>query len=180
MDQELPPESSENSVGSPETEGTESLVKPVKFLVCVDETEHARIALHFACSQAIKRHGNVDILYVVEPTDFNTFGGLAEKMREEQRAEGETFLAKQAEFVRETFKLEPTLLLREGKLEEEIIGAVEEDYDADMLVMGAAPDTSSKRGNLIANLASKMGEKLLIPLLLVPSSLTEQQIEELS
>ena len=161
-------------------EQKKAIVQPVKFLVCVDKSEHSRTALDFACAQAAKRGGLIDMLHVLEPADFKGLASIADKMREERREAAEKLLKELAEHIQEKYGITPSMIFREGKITEEILSAVEEDVDANMLVMGAAPDTKSKRGDLIGWLAAQLGDKLLIPMLLVPGNLTEQQIEKLS
>lgn len=154
-------------------------VKPVKYLVCVNDTEHSRIALKFACARAKKRGSRVDILHVVEPVDFEGFGAIANKMHEENRAKAEAFLEKMADEVKEMSGVTPTLVLKEGNVEGAILSAVQDDIELNMLIVGASP-TRGGRHMHITTLVKELGDKLMIPLVLVPGNLTDQQIEELA
>ena len=150
-----------------------------KFLVCVSGSDESKVALRFACVKAKKRGGMVDILHVIPPADFSSLFGLADKMREERRQEAENLMQRLANEAYNLTALTPSILLREGDLGEEILAAANEDYDATMLVLGVTPQ-SHNRGKLIAWLSQQLGDRLLIPMLLVPGNLTEQQMEELS
>ena len=70
------------------------------------------------------------------------------------------------------------LLLREGAIGEEILAGVAEDPEINMLVLGMAHHTTA-RGKLAAWLAGQLGNKLFVPLLMVPGNLTDQQLEAL-
>ncbi len=155
------------------------VVPPTKFLVCVDKSDVSRVALRFACIKAKKCDGLVDILHITEPPQESALLGVGETIRAEARAAAEALAADLCREANEIAGIMPSILLREGKVGEEILKAAVEDYDAKMLVLGVTPG-GSKRGRLISFLATQMGESLLIPILLVPGNLTDQQIEELS
>lgn len=167
---------------SPEVTAAESvgssILTPTKFLVCVDDSEASRVSLRFACIKAKKRGGLVDLLHVVQPADFQSLMGIADRMREEAKQKAEALLEKLSAEARELTGITPTILLREGAIGEEVLKAVVEDHGVNMLVLGVTPGPT--RGKLIAWIASQMGEQLLIPIMLVPGNLTDQQIDELS
>jgi len=153
--------------------------KPGKYLVCMDGSEPARVALHFACKKALKRGGVVEILHVITPADTQNLFGVMTKMREEQRQEAEILMKSLSESAFQNAGVTPTVQIREGRLGEEIINATLEDSNVNMLVVGVSRKSQTK-SNLINWLAEKLGDRLLIPLMLVPGNLTDLQIEELS
>lgn len=159
---------------------TKPSVKPVKFLVSVDKADESRIAMRFACAKARKRGGSVDILHVIEPpADLQGFAGLADKARKEKREAAETLLNELAAEVNESFGLTPSFVIREGEITDEIVAACEEDPDVTMLVLGAAPE-SNRYSKILSQLSNQSGKRLLIPIMIVPGNLTDQQIEEVS
>ena len=149
-----------------------------KYLVCVDAREESRTALRFACMKAAARAGNVTILHVLSPGDFQTLGAVAERMREEKLKEGETLLKSIADEAHQTFGIRPSILLREGQAGEEILTAAMEDPDITIVVLGIAREGSG-RGTLAAWLSGQLGHKLLLPILMVPGNLTDQQLQSL-
>jgi len=153
--------------------------KAVKYLVCVDGSESSRVALHYACKKAMRRGGSVEMLHVVPPADMQNLFGVADKMREEQRQEAEIMVKALGESAFQYAGVTPTVQIREGRPGEEIINAALADNDVNILVLGASPE-SAKRGNLIQWLAGKLGDRLLVPVMLVPGNLTDLQIDELS
>lgn len=150
--------------------------KPSKYVVCVDNSDVSRMALRFACIKARKRHIRLDILHVIPPSDVHAMGAVSEMIAQEQRQQAEEMLQAMAE---EAFALmgeHPSLSIRTGKPSDEIITHMLDDPDANMLVLGVTP--GSKSGNrVISYLTSQAGEKLLVPMMLVPGNLTDQQME---
>ena len=55
------------------------------YLVVIDDSPEARVALRFAARRASKTGGAVDVLAVVEPQDFVQWGGVQAAFEEEQR-----------------------------------------------------------------------------------------------
>ena len=155
-----------------------SLNKPAKYLVCVDQRDESHAALRLACMKARLRRGSVEILHIIPPSDFQTLGMIADRMREERRTDAQTLLARLSQEAQETFGIIPQQTLREGSVGEEIISYAMDGPDITMLVIGTAQQ-GGERGTLAAWLASQLGDKLLLPLLMVPGNLTDYQLERL-
>lgn len=153
--------------------------KAGKHLVCVDGSDSSRIALIFACKKAIRRGGTVGILHVVPPADVQNLFGVADKVREERRQEADVLVRTLQQAAFQATGITPTALVREGRIGEEIINATLEDSEVSMLVLGAS-GRSGERKSLLSWLAEQLGDRLLVPLMLVPANLTDLQMEELS
>lgn len=154
-------------------------VKPVKYLVCVNDSEHSRVALKFVCARAQKRGSLIDLLHVLEPSDFQGIMSVADKIREEARKQGEAFLNTLAEEVQQSVGITPSLLLREGDVEDAIINTIQDDLEVHMLVLGASPETNGRHAH-ITGLVKSLGDRLLIPLVVIPGNMTDAQIEQVS
>jgi nucleotide-binding universal stress UspA family protein len=150
-----------------------------KFLVCVDQHEESFAALKFACLRAITRNALVDILHVLPPADFQTLGMIADRMSEDRRAEAEQLLKRLSTEANVLYGVTPGLILREGSAGDEIVKVVEEEQDVSAIVIGTANHTKG-RGKLAAWLAQQLGQKLYIPLLMVPGNLNDEQIRALA
>jgi nucleotide-binding universal stress UspA family protein len=150
-----------------------------KHLVCVNAGAAARIALHFACKKAAKRGGEVEMLNVIPPVDMQNMFGMLEKAREERRAEADQLMAELSHSAVAYSGITPRIQVREGKLGEEVLNAVMEDPTIDMVMLGVSPEYAGG-GKLIQWLAATLGDKLLVPVMLVPGNLTDLQIEALS
>lgn len=152
--------------------------RPIKYLVCVDAREESRVALRLACARAKSRgRRQINLLHVIPPPDMQMLGLVAEKINEERRAEAEVLLQKHAEEAYALSGIMPTLMLRQGAIGDEIVAAAGEDPEISMLVLGVAQEGT--RGTLLAWLASQLGAKLFVPIMLVPGNLTDHQIEML-
>lgn len=153
--------------------------KSGKFLVCVAENDASPMALRMACKRA-KRRGDhqVDILTVVEPMDFQALFGVNDRISDDKREQAEKLLQDLASIANEETGITPTLHLREGKLGEQIIAAVMEDSDVTMLVIGLMPGSATGT-KLVSWLSERIGDELLVPLMLVPGNLTDQQLDTL-
>lgn len=150
-----------------------------KFLACIDRRPESKIALTLACLKAAARGGVVEILHVMEPVaEVQTLFSVSDLVREERRKEGEVLMQALADHCQRVSGLTPTLLLKEGRVGDTILSTVLEDPDVTMLVLGAPPGTNG-RGQLLSWLAAQLGDRLLVPLMLVPGNLTDQQIETL-
>ena len=150
-----------------------------KLLVCVDGSPEAKAALTLTARKAKRRGDVVEVLHVMEPeAEVQSLFNVADRMREERRAEGEKLLNELAEWCQQTSGLTPSLQLKEGRTGDVILSSVLEDADVTMLILGAA-STTGGRGTLLAWLAGQLGDRLLVPLMLVPGNLTDQQINAL-
>ena len=154
--------------------------KKSKLLVCVDNSPHSHIALRFACSKAKHQGFAVELIHVINSSEYNTntLFGVGEKIREERRAEVEKLMNEFASEAQQYAGVTPSFYIKEGSLGDEIVKTVTEDGNFNMLVIGKSPHEHSKK-DIITQVASELAGKLMIPMIIVPGNLTDQQIEEL-
>ena len=151
-----------------------------KYLVCVNDNDHSRVAVHFAYNKAAHSESIVELLTVVEPADFKSILSVADKIDNERREAAQELLQKFSNEAADWGKnITPSLQVREGDVSEEIMSAIEEDNFISMVILGTSP-TSPGKGSLLPKLASELGNRLLIPMLIVPNNLTDHQIRELT
>jgi nucleotide-binding universal stress UspA family protein len=152
--------------------------KPLHFLVCVDAKKESETALRMACIKAVKRCGQIDILHVVEPSANETLFGVSDKIRIEKMNEAQNLLSKLTIIAEQITGIKPNVILQEGEIGETILKICANQPDINLIVLGVA--NGGTRGKLIAWLAAQLGEKLIMPMLLVPGNLTNQQLLEIS
>lgn len=157
---------------SPETPGRR------KFLVVVDDTPECRVALRYACGRAGSTEGQVALLRVIEPGDFQHWLSVEERMREEAREEAERLLQGLAAEISQRVHIMPELVVREGTAFEQVLAQIDEDPQMRVLVLGAATGPEGP-GPLVSTLAGRMPGNMPIPVTVVPGSLTDEQIDEL-
>ena len=148
------------------------------FLVVVDESPELRNALRYACRRAKRTGGRVALLYVMAPPEGQTWGGVADLMREEARQEAEQAVARYAEVAADLTGQPPSIYIREGKSRDELIKLLNEDRSICVLVLGAA--SSDKGPGPLVTAFTRGGSGLRIPLTIVPGSLSEPEIDAIS
>ncbi len=149
------------------------------FLVVVDDSEEMQAALRFACRRARTTGGRVALLRVIEPVEFQHFATVGNLMREEARQEAEELLQRMAEAVYACSGETPVLYVREGEAREELLGLIEEEPAISILVLAAGTGPEGP-GPLISALIGKHASRLRIPVTIVPGSLTDEAIANLT
>jgi nucleotide-binding universal stress UspA family protein len=150
-----------------------------KFLVVVDETPECESALAFAASRAQRTHGQLALLYVIEPgVEFQHWLGIEEVAREEglNKAKAVFRLFGRKLKAMGFEQLVPEEIVREGMKDEEIALLIEEDQDIGVLVLGASKDPSGP-GPLVSTLAGgRLAGTFPVPITVVPGHLSIEEI----
>lgn len=150
-----------------------------KFLVIADSSPECRVALRFAARRAEHTSGHVTILRVITPGDFQHWMAVEQRMREEAFEEAENLVHELAGEVNDATGCIPEVLVREGKVREEILKLLEEDRDIAILVLGSATNKEGP-GPLVSLLAKDATGAFPIPVTIVPGTLTDDAIDVLA
>ena len=148
------------------------------YLVVIDDSAEARVALRFAARRAAKTQGAVEVLAIVEPQDFVQWGGVQAAIEEEQKLRIEATIASSVGEIVDSAGIEPTIVIRAGepvKVVRELIG---KRLDIAALVLGAA--ASGAPGPLVADFTGTDAGKLPCPVIIIPGSISEERLEQLS
>lgn len=148
------------------------------YLVVVDESPEAEIALRFAARRAVKTGGGVEIVSILPPQEFIAFGGVQATIEEEARLHAEGLVAAAAGTIFAESGLKPRITVRDGdgpQIVREIIAA---NREIAALVLGAA--ATGAPGALISHFAGADAGGLPVPVMIVPGSLTRPDIDRLS
>jgi hypothetical protein len=148
------------------------------YLVVIDETPEAEIALRFAARRAVKTGGGVEILALVPPAEFVAFGGVQATIEEEARLHAEALVAAAAGALIEESGLRPSITVRQGEGPKVIREMLAANPDIAALVLGAA--ASGAPGALVAHFAGTDAGALPVPLMVIPGSLDREAIDRLS
>ncbi len=157
----------------------EETTDPRVFLVVVDETEELQIAVHYAARRAAHTGGRVALLYVIEPSELQTWAAIEDLAREEQREEAEQLMQRLCEEILPIAGSMPIVYIREGPRRDELLALINEDPSISILVLAAATGPEGP-GPLISYLAGKPAARLRIPITIVPGSLTMEQLDAVS
>ncbi|CAA7614080.1 Universal stress protein UspA and related nucleotide-binding protein [Candidatus Terasakiella magnetica] len=149
------------------------------FLVVVDNSPEMQAALRFACRRAKASDGQVALLRVIEPTEFQHFASIGNLMRAEARQEAETLLNRLAGDVNTVSGHLPVLFVREGNPRDELLKVITEEPSISVLVL-AADTGPGGPGPLVTALTGKYVGKMRVPVTIVPGSLTPEQIDQIT
>ena len=148
------------------------------YLVVIDDSEEARVALRFAARRAAKTGGAMEVLAVVEPQDFVQWGGVQAAIEEEQRLRIEGIVGSSLGEIVEAEGNRPRITVQAGdpvQVVREVIGTRQEIA---ALVLGAA--ASGSPGLLVAAFAGTDAGKLPCPVMIIPGGLSDARLEQLS
>jgi len=147
------------------------------YLVIMDETEEARIALRFASRRAAKTKGTVHILALVPQQDFVAFGGVQATIEEEARDRAEVLATSAAGSLLSEGGQMPTIAVRQGEGEKVIRDYLAEHAEVAALVLGSAREGNP--GPLVTYFSHVSGA-LPCPVFIVPGGLSDEDIDRLS
>ena len=109
------------------------------YLVVIDDSPEARVALRFAARRAIKTNGEVEILAIVEPQDFVQWGGVQAAIEEEQKLRIEGVVSGAVGEIMDESGLKPSIVIRTGEPVKVVREYIGERQEVAALVLGAAP-----------------------------------------
>jgi nucleotide-binding universal stress UspA family protein len=149
------------------------------FLVVVDDTPEQVAALRYASRRARSTGGRVALLRVIEPAEFQQFAAIGALMRDEARAGAETLLTRLAAEIEALSGDIPALYVREGNPRDEVIRLIADEPSISQLVLAADPGPGGP-GPLVTALTGRYVGRLRVPVTIVPGSLTDPQIDQIT
>jgi nucleotide-binding universal stress UspA family protein len=151
---------------------------PRAYLVVLDGSAEARVALRFAARRAAKTAGTLEMLAIVEPAEFVQWGGVQEAIEEEARLGAEALLHQAAGEIVEEMGVKPRLTVRQGEPVKEVLAVLAERPDVAALVLGAL--VTGGPGPLVAHFAGSEAGSMPCPVMIVPGSLDDAALDRLS
>ncbi len=148
------------------------------YLVVIDETEEASIALRFASRRAMKTNGALHILALVESEGFVAWGGVQATLEEEAKNRAEALVSSAAGTLFEETGIRPSITVKEGKGPKVVRKMMENVEYLGALVLGAA--STGAPGPLVTHFAGTEAGNLPCPVMVVPGSLSKEEIDRLS
>lgn len=151
-----------------------------KFLVIADETPECEQAIYFAALRARNTGSSLAILFVIEPVEFQHWSSVeAVHQQEQERKSAAVFRLYQRKLHQlgiESLKIEE--IVRSGKIEDEVIGLINEDQDIGFLVLGASTSQNGP-GRLVNWLGTAAAGQFPVPYVVVPGGLDMDEIKAL-
>ena len=148
------------------------------YLVVIDDSQESRTALRFAARRAVKTNGTVEVLAIVPPQDFVQWGGVQAAIEEEQRLRIEASVAANVGEIVDAAGIKPSIVVQEGEPVSVVRAYVGTRSDIAALVLGAAP--SGSPGPVVTNFTGNDVGKLPCIVMIIPGSMSDEQLESLS
>jgi len=148
------------------------------YLVVVDETEEAEIALRFAARRAAKTGGAVQILAIVAPQEFVAWGSVQATIEAEAEEHAQEVARRALGLLDEERGVIPRIVVKHGDPVAAIQDAIAENPDVAALVLGAAKGGAP--GPLVSYFAGAGSSVLPCPLMIIPGALTREALDRLS
>lgn len=148
------------------------------YLVIIDETDEALVALRFASRRAAKTGSGLHLLALVPPQPFVAFAGVAATMEEEARAKAEALVAAAVGNLLSEGGPAPVISVRQGEDEKIVREYLAEHPEISALVLGAAREGGP--GPLVSHFAGAGAGMLPCPVFIVPGQLSDADIDRLS
>lgn len=148
------------------------------YLVVIDETDEASVALRFASRRAMKTGGALHILALVESEGFVAWGGVQATLEEEAKNRAEALVSSAAGTLFDETGIRPSITVKEGKGPEDVRRVMKKIDGLAALVLGAS--ASGSPGPLVTHFAASEAGSLPCPVMVVPGSLSKEEIDRLS
>ena len=148
------------------------------YLVVIDESDEARLALRFSARRAAKTGGALHILSLVAPADFVAWGGVQATMEAEAREKAEELVAAAAGTIFDELGIQPMITIKKGSGVEVVKEMLDEHPEITALVLGAA--ASGAPGPLVTHFTGNNAGSLPCPVMVIPGSLDDAALDKLS
>jgi nucleotide-binding universal stress UspA family protein len=150
-----------------------------KFLVVVDGTPECARAVHFAARRASRTGASLLMLAMIDPPDNFEWIGVGEAMIAEAEEEAQKRLDEAARESRGAAGVEPEQRIVVGEKSSAITKVIDEDEDISFLVLAAGTGKDGP-GPLVSTIAGKTASTFPVPIVIVPGSLTDEEIDALA
>lgn len=147
------------------------------YLVVIDDSPEATLALRFAARRAARTGGGVIVLAIIPPQDFVAFGGVQATIEAEAREHAEELVATASDAVMQE-GVTPQTMIKSGKPAEvvrEVIGASDE-----IAALVLATAATGAPGPLVAHFTGQDAGTLPCPVMLVPGGIDIARLDALS
>ena len=147
-----------------------------KYLVVVDESKELENAIYFAASRAQKLNRSISLLYVIDHAINAQWSKIENLIEQEATSDAKKICRKWAQKIKDRFGIECEIILKLGSRVDEILKLLREDKTIRFLILASASE-SEDPGPIIKALIGKKNKELSIPIVIVPGSMSEKDID---
>lgn len=147
-----------------------------KFLIVIDESKELEKAIYFAAKRAIHTDGKLSLLYIVDPAVNAQWSRIENLIEQEATSEAKKLCRGWAQKIKSRFDIESEIIIKMGDRCEELLKLVGEDKNIRFLVLASSAN-NEEPGPLIKALTGKKIKDLSIPMVIIPGSLSEKEID---
>lgn len=162
----------------PSTPTTEQHAAPHRVLVLVDARPDSRAAVIWASHWCKRMGDDMELLHVIEPDQLIGFGLVHDAVQAERIAEATLLLDDLSALAERLCNKVPTRLIRQGTLKNAARDCLQSEVNLSLVVM-AASHREAGPAPFIGYLASRMGSRVAVPLVLVPGTMGEEEIDDI-
>ncbi len=148
------------------------------YLVIMDETEEALVALRFASRRAAKTGSQLQLLAVIPPQPFQAFAGVQATIEEEARQRVEMAVSAATGSILSEGGQMPMIAVQQGEAVKLVREYLASHPDVSALVLGTAREGGP--GPLVSHFTGANSGDAPCPIFVVPGSLSEADIDRLS
>ena len=146
-----------------------------KFLVVIDDSKELKNAIHFAAQRAKNTNGALSMLYVVDHAINAQWSKVEHLIEQEETSAAKKICRRWTQFIKDKFNIDTEIILKLGNKKDEILKLLKEDENIRFLVLATSGDGENP-GPIIKSLLSSKMRDLSIPIVLVPGSMEEKDI----
>jgi len=150
-----------------------------KFLVFIDESKELDKAIHFAAKRAKNTDGTLSMLYVVDHAMNAQWSKVENLIEQEETSEAKKICRSWAQKIKEKYAIETEIILKLGNRLNELVKLLKEDEDIRFLVLATSVEGEDP-GPIIKSLMTSKMKDLSIPIVLVPGSIDEKEIDSIA
>lgn len=147
-----------------------------KFLIVIDESKELEKAIYFAVKRAIHTDGKLSLLYIVDPAVNAQWSRIENLIEQEATSEAKKLCREWTQKIKSRFDIESEIIIKMGDRCEELLKLVGEDKNIRFLVLASSAN-NEEPGPLIKALTGKKIKDLSIPMVIIPGSLSEKEID---
>ena len=148
------------------------------YLVVIDDSPEASLALRFAARRAARTGGGVAVLAIIPPQDFVAFGGVQATIEAEAREHAEQLVAAASDAVMQEGNIVAQTMIRSGKPVAVVRDAIGENDEVAALVLATA--ASGAPGPLVTHFTGQDAGTLPCPVMIVPGGIDIARLDALS